>query len=606
MAGIPDDKVAEVRDRTDIVEFIGEHVSLRKAGSNFVGLCPFHQEKSPSFNVSQSKQFFHCFGCGKSGDVYTFLIEIEGKTFVEAVRELAKRKGIELPERSSLEVAQKRAEESERGRLIRLHDWVANWFAAELAGDSGKRARAYLDTRGLSEKTRVAFHLGYAPPGWDALVRALEEKKVPHELCERSGLIKRRDNVQLPAGAPPSKATHFDVFVDRVVYALTSPVGEVIGFGGRVLEMSENQPKYKNSPETLIYKKGENLFGLHLAKHAIRRSGRVIVVEGNFDVMTLHDCGLDETVAPQGTALTPAQIALLRRFAKEVVVMLDADPAGRAATRKAVSLLVESDMKAKVVALRAPSGQKIDPDDLARSNLPRLQELIAHATPAVSFYFREVASGCDGSVPSKVQAVEECVALLRLVPDPLARQLYVSEVAQLIAVDVGLVQRALRGSPTRTLPKPPTEVTPDAVTTRAILPLHRKLLAILAQHGKLLPLLTPDAITAIEDPLVSELLARVLADGEFDAKKILTEANAQIRDAVARALSSDEFATDGDPKRAFSEILAHLLLPTDQVGLERERGVAIESGDFERVQLLTAKIRSLGKTQQKTEGVERR
>src|SRR5581483_5536482 len=258
------------------------------------------------------------------------------------------------------------------------------------------------------------------------LTKHFEAKKVPHELAERSGLVRRRERAgQVAPGTPPSTRTHYDSFVDRVMYALTSPMGETIGFGGRILEAKEDQPKYKNSPETLIYKKGENLFGLHIAKHAIRKSGRALVVEGNFDVMTLHERGIDYTVAPQGTAITEAQVALLQRFAREVVLMLDADPAGRAATLKVIRLFADANLPCRVAQLRAKDGKKVDPDDLARNDLPRLQKLIDDAVDAIEFFFDQVAATAAPTVPGKVAAIEECAPLLRSVRDPLARDLYV-------------------------------------------------------------------------------------------------------------------------------------------------------------------------------------
>ena len=234
--------------------------------------------------------FFTVLAVVKSGDVFTFLVEIEGRTFVEVARDLARRSGIDLPEtpRSPQAVRQLRAVEDERSKLIRLHKLAQEYFTAQFASENGKAARDYVAGRGIGAQTIALFGVGYAPSGWEGLVRFFESKNVPHELAEKSGLIRRRESAKLAANAPPTKATHFDFFVNRVVYALTSPMGEIIGFGGRVIN-PEDQPKYKNSPEThRSYKKGENLFGMHLAKHAIRRTGRALVVEGNFDVMTLH------------------------------------------------------------------------------------------------------------------------------------------------------------------------------------------------------------------------------------------------------------------------------------------------------------------------------
>ncbi len=599
MGLIPDDKIAEIRERTDIVQIVGEYVSLKRSGVNHKGLCPFHQEMSPSFNVNAQGQFFHCFGCGKSGDVYSFLTEVEGKPFIEVVRELAKRAGIDLPEpqRSREAVERARENESERARMVRLNELVANWFRAQLETPAGEKARAYVEKRGIGAQVAETFKLGYAPAGWDALTRFLESKKVPHELAERAGLIKRRDNARLAPNAPPTKATHFDVFVDRVVYALTSPMGEPIGFGGRILDAGNTeQPKYKNSPETLLYKKGENLFGLHVAKHAIRKSGRALVVEGNFDVMTLHQCGLDYTVAPQGTALTTAQVHLIKRFAKEVIIMLDSDKAGRAATMKVVRMFAEAELKARIVELKARDGKKADPDDLARNDLPWLEKQISEATEAIEYFFTQVATHSEPSIAGRVAAVQECVPVIREIRDPMYRDAYAGFLAQLLRLDRRLVDQAIRGTrvddarvPVATEPAPE----PDR-PARAIKRLHANLLAFFAQHATLIGHMTPDAVAAISDEQAREIFAREVTRGTFSAKLALEECAAEIRDAVAQALIRDDYIglDAAAQNKALADILQQLRLEQSPRSLEEERKAALARGDMDTVRVLNARIRS--------------
>jgi DNA primase len=641
MGLIPEDKIGEVRDRTDIAQVVGEHVSLRRAGTSLKGLCPFHSEKSPSFNVNPQRQFFHCFGCGKSGDVFTFLMEIEGKSFIEVARDLARRAGVDLPEpqQSERERARQKEAESERARLVRLHDLVAGFYEEQLASTAGSAARAYLERRGLSLETRARFRVGYAPAGWEALVSYLAERRVPAELAERAGLIRRRDRApaNLPAGAPPSTRTHFDVFVDRVVYPLSSAMGEPIGFGGRVLDgAGPDQPKYKNSPETLIYKKGENLFGLHLARNSIRKGGRALVVEGNFDVMTLHDHGIDYTVAPQGTAMTEAQVRLVSRFARELVLMLDADPAGRAATLKLVKLCVDAELPARVAQLRSRDGKKVDPDELARTDLPRLQGLIDHAIDAVEFFFDQVATSAPPTIPGRVAAIEECVPVLRAVRDPLARDLYLDRLAQLLRVEPALVRRTVRAaapsqvpstrhslgtyapagtsegprgpaiappgpdsSPARALSDSSTAGGEGPLPSAAAPPKPRKLslrvaklLALLAQHGKLLPAMPRAALEAIVDDEERALLLAVVDRGSFDSAAVLELAPPSLRASVAQALLSEEDFSIGDasPTKILDDIASSLLRPRERQRLEEERRVALGRNDFGRVRELTAQI----------------
>ena len=625
VALIPPDKIAEVRDRTDIVAVIGEYVSLKRAGSNWKGLCPFHNEKSPSFNVQPVRQFFHCFGCGKSGDIFTFIRELEGKSFLDVARDLAKRAGVDLPEPTRSPEADQRAMrlQSEREKLLRLNELVAGFHARELQAPGGAAAREYLVGRGIAgarrkegaEETLVTdvFHVGYAPSGWDALTRFLEEKKVPHELAERAGLIRQRDRIPDSArpqpGAPPSKATHFDVFVDRVVYALTSPVGEILGFGGRVLKDDApgetSQPKYKNSPETVLYKKGENLFGLHAARHQIRRSGIALVVEGNFDVMTLHAVGLGYAVAPQGTAITPEQVKLLSRFAREVVLMLDADPAGRAATLRVIHLFVEAGLPCRIASLRPelrPDGtpKKVDPDELARRDLPRMRALIESAPDAVEHFFTEVTSAAEPTVPGRVRAIHDCVPLIRAVTDRLARDLYCERLAQLLHVSTAQVVQAVRDTQARPQPRqaaahehfeavvPELSVEPE-IQPRELEPAVQKLLSLLALHPGLLTKVPADLVGKLTDPAVRALLEVGIAHRALGGRAI-EEAAPEIRQAAARALLSDEFAGLAQPEKALDSIVKQLSIPRDREALNEARRAALLRGDREMVQVLNARI----------------
>ena len=640
MALIPPDKIAEVRDRTDIVAVIGEYVSLKRAGTNWKGLCPFHSEKSPSFNVQPVRQFFHCFGCGKSGDVFTFIRELEGKSFLDVARDLAKRAGVDLPEPTRSPEADQRAQrlQSERETLLRLNELTAGFYARELQGPGGAAAREYLVGRGIAgarrkegaEETLVTdvFHVGYAPAGWDGLTRFLEEKKVPHELAERAGLIRQRDRIPDSArpapGAPPSKATHFDVFVDRVVYALTSPVGEILGFGGRVLkDDAEGQPKYKNSPETVLYKKGENLFGLHAARHQIRRSGMALVVEGNFDVMTLHAVGLGFAVAPQGTAITPEQVKLLSRFAREVVLMLDADPAGRAATLKVIHLFVEAGLPCRIASLRPEvradgTPKKVDPDELARRDLPRMRQLIESAPDAVEHFFTEITSAAEPTVPGRVRAIHECVPLIRAVSDRLARDLYCERLAQRLHVSTAQVVQAVRDTQARPQPRQAAPshssaslssssasgtsgqanyfeaVDPELSAEREMIPRDlepavQKLLSLLALHPTLLAKVSPELLGKLTDPAVRALLEEGIAHRQLGGRAV-EEAAPEIKQAAARALLSDEFAGVQHPDKALDSIVKQLSIPRDRESLNEARKAALLRGDREMVQVLNARI----------------
>lgn len=608
MGLIPDDKIAEVRSRADIVEIIGEYVTLRKAGRDHVGLCPFHSEKSPSFNVIQSKQFFHCFGCGKSGDVFKFIMELDGKSFVDVARDLAKRFGVDLPEapRSLEERRRLEQAQTERERLLDVNQRALGFYRRELAGPAGADARVYLERRKIGATTQDKFGVGFAPAGWDALTRYFESEKVPHELCEKAGLIRRRDNVKLAPGAPPTKATHFDVFVERVVYALTSSIGETLGFGGRILVANPDQPKYKNSPETVLYKKGDNLFGLSVGRHAIRKTGRAIVVEGNFDVMSLHEHGIEGVVAPQGTAITESQVALLGKFAREVVLMLDADPAGRAATLKVIKIFVEQKLPARVAQLRSPDGKKIDPDELVQRDPERLKALLDGAVDAIEFFFEQAAHSAEPSVPGKVKALDECLPLLRAVDDPRARDLYTLKLAELLGLREDMVRRALRGGdvnvpqprqqPAPQPPQPnvpgPDDVAAAPKPPRALNVFSTHLLALLGAHPNLVQHVPLQVLPSLADAEVATLLEDCIELGELDIAALVEKAASDLKSPLLKALRSEMYLGLEHPRRTLDGICQKYLLPDDSRVLEAERQKALAEGNLDLVRDLTARMLS--------------
>ena len=472
MGLIPHSKVAEIRDRTDIVAVIGEHVQLRRAGVNYLGLCPFHQEKTPSFNVSASKQFFYCFGCQKSGDVIRFLMEREGRSFADVVRDLAARAGIDIPEDEEEARPERRAlrlqQESERLRLLKLNALASKYYQAQLA--SHEKALQYVASRGISDDIRTSFRLGYAPDSWDGLLQVLRQRGVPHELAELGGLLIRREgSTPLPKGAPPTQQTHYDRFRDRVLCPLLLPKTgqqadyDVIAFSGRVLPTDQPRQnegaKYINSPETPLYRKGQNLYGLHAARDAIRQKRQVVLVEGNFDVLSLHQNGFPNTLAPMGTALTETQVRLLSRIVGEdghVVLMLDGDRAGRAATMKDISLLMltatqlsdvaalsQRDIDVRVAKL--PDGE--DPDTLANRDRAALERCIAKAQPALDYVIDEVLATAESdSLSGRAKMIGRISPLLAALRNETLRELYIGRVASALAVDPKILWRQMQQS----------------------------------------------------------------------------------------------------------------------------------------------------------------
>jgi DNA primase len=431
---IPDDVIAEIRTRVDIVAVIGTHVQLKKAGRNWKGLCPFHGERTPSFNVSPDKGYFYCFGCQKKGDAFTFVMEYEGKSFAEAAEQLAARAGVAIP--AVEESPALRRARGERTQMLEMNKLATQFFRETLAHpERGAAGRAYLEKRGVSAAVADRFQLGYAPADWHLLADFLKGKHVDPEIAIKLGLIAR----QVRAGG------FYDRFRDRLVCPVVVPGGEIAGFSARVVgeqTTKDGSPvaKYINSPESTVYKKSRLLFGLAQARESFGAKKRAVVVEGNFDVITLHQAGFTEVVAPLGTALTPEQIDTLRRLADEVVLCYDGDRAGRTATRSALELMVLADIPVRIVALADGD----DPDSLvAGGGAERLAQLIERAQGGVEYFAFEVWGRARDSADARARALEDAVRLVAKVANQTKRDLITGTLASAMSLPPGKVQEAL-------------------------------------------------------------------------------------------------------------------------------------------------------------------
>jgi len=300
-------------------------VELKRAGTgSWMGLCPFHAEKSPSFHVNEQRQYFYCFGCGAKGDVFSFLQQVEQQSFVEVLRSLAQQAGVELPE-ERLSPAERKAmadAETERSRMLRVMDLAVVFFERQLTTSEGANARAYLESRGLSAETATKFRVGFAPSRFDSLIQYLNDEHIPMAVAERLGLVGRNDR------------GNYDFFRDRVMLPVLDRQKRPVGFSSRLMDPEAKERKYVNSPDTPLFHKKEQLYGLHAALDGIRKTETAVLVEGNFDVMSLYDVGITNAVAPMGTALTSEQIQLLGKIARKVVVIFDGDAAGERAARR--------------------------------------------------------------------------------------------------------------------------------------------------------------------------------------------------------------------------------------------------------------------------------
>ncbi len=408
MSIITSDKIEEVRALTDIVDIVSDYVRLKKRGSNFVGLCPFHTEKTPSFNVNPALNIYKCFGCGVGGDVFSFVSEVEHLSFPETVRLLADRVGILIPEENELS-----EESSESESVYFALRFAARHFFQRLIDEStGKVARDYLSDRGLTADTVKTFGVGYAEPGWDNLLVRATSEKIDPDILEKAGLIIRRKEGE----------GYYDRYRNRVIFPIVSHVGKVLGFGGRVLD-PEDEPKYINSPETLVYSKSRVLFGLYHARQEIRKKEEVVLVEGYTDVISLHQCGIRHAVATCGTALTSDQIRLLSRYARYVVLLYDADTAGIRAAFKAIDLILSSGLSPYAVAL--PAGE--DPDSFARASGPGDFQKFLDENRQDFIHFILTHSRERGKMDTPEGQAEVQRAILKSlakIPDPLIQESY--------------------------------------------------------------------------------------------------------------------------------------------------------------------------------------
>jgi len=389
-----------IRDRVDLVDVVSQTVTLKRKGNTWLGLCPFHQEKTPSFNVVPHKGIYHCFGCGEGGDVFRFVMKTRGLSFMEAVREVGAICGVEVEERQLSPEEQRR--QKAIGSLSEVLELAASWFQSVLSTrPEGAEARAYLDKRGIKRETIDRFRLGYAPDSWDALLEHLHRQGVTPEQAVAAGLARPRERGR---GA-------YAFFRGRVMVPILDQRGRVVAFGGRVLQ--GDGPKYVNSAESEIYQKSKTLFALSVARNAIQRKGRVLVVEGYFDVMSLHQAGFEEAVATCGTALTVEHLGILSRLAPRAVALFDSDAAGiRAAVRS-----LEMFLAAGVEPLRLELGDAKDPDEyLLRYGAERFEALVEHSEPLLNLLVRDAAERHGGTPMGQQRAIDEIAPVLRYFP----------------------------------------------------------------------------------------------------------------------------------------------------------------------------------------------
>jgi DNA primase len=495
----------QIRAANDIVDVVGSYIPLKRNGANFVCLCPFHREKSPSFNVNPSRQIFRCFGCGKGGDVFSFVKEYESLDFMEAVRRLAERARIPL-EFDDNPAAQ--AQRSIKDQLLKLHEAITvrwqNCLATEAAGEV---ARAYLAKRGVSEDAVREFRIGAAPESWDDTVNWAKAKGFAPELCEQAGLILRRDS-----------GGWYDRFRGRLMFPICDEQGRVIAFSGRILQGDEKSAKYVNSPETPIFTKGRVLFALDKAKRAILDAGHAVVAEGQLDTIACHAAGIRNVVAPQGTALTGDHARILKRYVDEVVLCFDGDKAGRNAAVRALDDLLSSGLAIKVASIPPPD----DPDSFIKSKgADAFRTVLGRAQGFFEFYLQHLCAENDTSSDrGRLVVLRSMAVATRKTGNAVLVDTYAQRTAQRLGVDVASVrtefkrhesaQRPRRAEPVQNPDEPPDDVLDAVHAPPPTRPSTNELW--LLKYILLTPELR-DAATAYLDPdwVVNPAVQRILA-----------------------------------------------------------------------------------------------
>ncbi|MGI6343342.1 MAG: DNA primase [Bacteroidales bacterium] len=419
---IPQETIQRIIDTAQISEVVSDFVSLKRSGSNLTGLCPFHDEKTPSFFVSPSKGIFKCFGCGKAGNPISFVMEHEKYTYPEALRYLAKKYGIPIEE--TVETEQQIAERTEKESIYLVTEFALKFFKKQLwETDEGKSVGlSYFRERGFNDSVIEKFELGYSPNAWDALTKAALENGYSKEVLEKSGLSTSKNDKM------------FDRFRGRVIFPIYNQSGKVIGFGGRTLSTDKNQAKYLNSPETLIYNKSSTLYGLNIAKHAIVANDMCYLVEGYTDVLSMYQSGIQNVVASSGTSLTTDQIRLIKRYSQNVTVMYDGDDAGIKASFRGIDMILEQGLNVKVLLF--PNGE--DPDSFAKNKRDEeIKEYIkSNIQDFIAFKMDLLMTDVNANDPiKKVSLLKEFINSIAVIPDRLTRLAYVQLVAEKMQID---------------------------------------------------------------------------------------------------------------------------------------------------------------------------
>lgn len=587
----PEELVEEIRERNDIVEVIGTYVKLQKKGSSYFGLCPFHNEKSPSFSVSPDKQMYYCFGCGAGGNVFTFIMEYENYSFPEALKYLADRVGIKLPEREYSE--EEKRQQDLRMQVLEINKMAANYFYYQLRTESGAQAMQYLKSRQLDDETIKRFALGYSSKYSSNLYQYFKSKKISDELLKESGLF----NVDEKNGM-------YDKFWNRVIFPILDVNNRVIGFGGRV--MGDGKPKYLNSPETIVFDKSRNLYGLNIARTA--RKKYLLVCEGYMDVISMHQAGFTNAVASLGTALTSGHASLLKRYTQEVLLLYDSDEAGVRAALRAIPILREAGVNSRVVNLRPYK----DPDEFIKNlGAEAFEERLEQASD--SFMFR--VSIAESEFPMEEpqgqnRFFERCAEMLLELKDELERNLYIEAIVKKYRGQYGISVEdlrkrvntlALKGTPAerRIQPKKSQEGAPKKKKDSASDQAQKLMLTWIVTYPKIFDkvaqYLTPEDFVVPLYREVARMLFSQREEGEVNPARLLnsfTDSEEQ-REVASLFNATIHLETPKEQDQAFADTL--LRIKTESLAERNRNWNPTDMAGFQEIIKAKKELEELGR-----------
>ena len=566
---IPESKIEEIRESTNIVDIISEFVQLRKRGKNYVGLCPFHSEKTPSFTVNDEKQIFHCFGCHSGGNVFKFLTEYHKISFIEAVQELAEQQGITI----EFDKAEYTEQQTEQEILYDINTEAARYFLNSLLNDDeGETVRKYLHERNIKTQTLRSFGLGYALRGWENFINYAKSRDLNLDKCIQLGLIGKTSEGKL-----------YDKFPGRLIFPIFSPNGRVVAFAGRVLDPKDTGAKYINSPESLIYIKGRILYGLSFAKDDIRRLDKAIIVEGYMDLISLYQSGVKNVVAVSGTALTDDQVQLLSRYTKNVVLLFDADIAGIKASMRSIELLLKRDMEVKIVSL--PKGE--DPDSfINKYGKEEFEELIKKAENFLEYESKYYESQGKFEDPSTAaEAIRELVKPVALMNDELKRNLLIKNIARKFNLREKLLESELdkqikqvkkfEKSDSKFLQNRRTEEAATMLTdaipevSPVLYNLEKEIVKLLFEANKpvaelIFNYLHPEDFATVLNrdlfEIVKEEFENDSARGGFTTSGLIGNIKAETQETYVRELTFDKYSVSSNWEERFPSITAEMTL----------------------------------------------